>query len=493
MKDELPQGWAETTLSEVVESMKNGLYKPADAYADDGIACLRMYNIENGSIVWQDIKRMRLSANEVQEYQLLPGDLLVNRVNSRELVGKTALIPRDLEQCVFESKNIRLRLRRQVICPALANYALILGGQRHFKQNAQQVVGMASISQPQIGAFPLRLPPIAEQRRLVAKLEEILAKVDACQKRLEKFPVLLKRFRQSVLAAACSGRLTSDWREENPDAEPYPVKPRQPYYCEETAELPEGWRLTCLGTLTNLITSGSRGWAKYYADGGSIFVRAQNINSDALNLDDIAFVSLPSLGAEGLRTKVQQHDILVTITGANVTKSALVDRPLEDAYVNQHVALVRLADVRLSKFLFYSIVSVAHGRKQLQAAAYGQGKPGLNLDNIRDVVVSLPPLLEQQEIVRRVKVLFGLADRLETRYQKAQKRVDSLMPSILAKAFSGELVPTEAELALREGRDYEPASALLERIQRGKSSSVSRAKAKNRVNRSTRAATGAHV
>jgi len=92
-------------------------------------------------------------------------------------------------------------------------------------------------------------------------------------------------------------------------------------------------------------------------------------------LRDIAFVRPPK-SAEGLRTKLQKHDILITITGANVTKAALVENPIDDAYVSQHVALVRLKDVHLSQFLFHSVISLAHGRAQLQAAAYGQGKPG---------------------------------------------------------------------------------------------------------------------
>src|ERR1051325_1848977 len=145
MKNELPLRWAEITLGDVTKSMKNGLYKPVSAYSDDGVACLRMYNIHEGQIIWKDIKRMRLSACELEDYQLLPGDILVNRVNSRELVGKAAFIPDGLEKCVFESKNIRLRIRDDAVCPELVNYALRLGGQHHFTQNAQQVVGMASI------------------------------------------------------------------------------------------------------------------------------------------------------------------------------------------------------------------------------------------------------------------------------------------------------------------------------------------------------------
>ncbi len=299
---------------------------------------------------------------------------------------------------------------------------------------------------------------MAEQRRIVGKLELLLGKVSKSQQRLSRVPGLLKRFRQSVLAAACSGKLTADWREENPQTQPYETNG------EHDDELPTSWLLTTLGPLIELVTSGSRGWAKYYADSGSIFIRAQNINSDVLRLDDIAFVRLPNK-AEGLRTRVQKDDILVTITGANVTKSALIDHDLDDAYVSQHVALVRLADRRLAPFLFQWIVSTAHGRKQLLESAYGQGKPGLNLNNIRDVAIAIPPLSEQQEIVRRVEKLFTFADQIESRLKQAQEHVDRLTQSLLAKAFRGELVPTEAELARRENRSYDPASQLLARIQ----------------------------
>lgn len=137
----------EARLGDVVVSMKNGLYKPASDYGDDGIPCLRMYNIDAGSIVWRDIKRMRVSESEFEEYSLREGDLLVNRVNSRELVGKTAFIPASMEPSVFESKNIRVRLDQTKALPKFINYQLFARGRHFFASNAQQVVGMASISQ----------------------------------------------------------------------------------------------------------------------------------------------------------------------------------------------------------------------------------------------------------------------------------------------------------------------------------------------------------
>ena len=117
-------------------------------------------------------------------------------------------------------------------------------------------------------------------------------------------------------------------------------------------------------------------------------------------------------------------------------------------------------------------LSPNHGRAYLLDAAYGAGKPGLNLDNLKRMELAVPPLEEQHEIVRRVEALFVLADAVERRVAVARKQADALPQAILVRAFSGKLVPTEAELARRGGRDYEPASVLLERIRQERSQSA---------------------
>jgi type I restriction enzyme S subunit len=308
--------------------------------------------------------------------------------------------------------------------------------------------GLQHINPDYFWTLQVPLAPFTEQRRIVEKLEKLLHKVNDCQERLEKIPMILKRFRQSVLAAACSGRLTADWRKKNP-----PASGEQ--NSSNLEEVLEGWNFFKLNDILSLITSGSRGWAKYYSESGSIFIRAQNINADFLDLSDVAYVRLPK-HAEGLRTKIQRNDLLITITGANVTKSALVTADINDAYVNQHVALVRFKNQEMSPFIFLYLISHSNGRGQLLESAYGQGKPGLNLDNIKNLDIHLPPLPEQQEIVRRVGALFKKADEIEARYKKAKAFVDRLTQSILAKAFRGELVPQDP--------NDEPASVLLERI-----------------------------
>lgn len=173
----LPEGWLWTELGTLTVSMKNGIYKPAQFYSEDGVACLRMYNIENGLIVLNNIKRMTLTAEEKQEFRLKPGDLLVNRVNSRELVGKAAVIPAGLEDSVYESKNIRLRLREDCVNSQYVNLWLNSYGRLYISHHFQQTCGQASINQRQLQALPIPLPPVEEQYHIVAKIEELRAKI----------------------------------------------------------------------------------------------------------------------------------------------------------------------------------------------------------------------------------------------------------------------------------------------------------------------------
>jgi type I restriction enzyme S subunit len=121
---------------------------------------------------------------------------------------------------------------------------------------------------------------------------------------------------------------------------------------------------------------------------------------------------------------------------------------------------VRLKKIIFSEYIYLWLVSPTVGRAQLEEAAYGAGKPGLNLQNIKDVDISLPPLEEQKEIVRQVDNLFALADKLETHYQNAKARIDKLSQSVLAKAFRGELTPQDP--------NDEPAGKLLKRIMAAK-------------------------
>ncbi|MBA7684274.1 Type-1 restriction enzyme EcoKI specificity protein [subsurface metagenome] len=203
---ELPEGWIWTGFGTIVESMQNGIYKQRHFYSDDGVACLRMYNIEDGKIIWKDIKRMSLTTDEIDRYGLKFGDILVNRVNSRELVGKTAPIPSGLETCVYESKNIRIRLLDGIESKYVAFWFQVFA-QRFFNRNAQQTVGMASINQEQIPSMPIPFTVTAEQKQIVSEIERCFSVADEIEKVVEQSLKQAERLRQSILKRAFEGKL----------------------------------------------------------------------------------------------------------------------------------------------------------------------------------------------------------------------------------------------------------------------------------------------
>lgn len=183
----IPATWIWIRLGETIESMANGIYKPEIFYSNDGIACLRMYNINSGEINFKNLKKMELTDREIDQYLLKKGDLLVNRVNSRELVGKAAVIPDLQEPMIFESKNIRVRFNNHLILPDFVN---ILFQTKDVLQSwqgkAKQTCGQASVSQPQIAEIYTPLPPLAEQYRIVEKVKTMMVLLDKLEKRLKE-------------------------------------------------------------------------------------------------------------------------------------------------------------------------------------------------------------------------------------------------------------------------------------------------------------------
>lgn len=480
---DLPEGWALTRLGQVCELNPP---KPSPhflaPYAMVTFVPMAGVDARSGTIAAPEVRPFSSVRRGYTSFR--DGDVIMAKITPCAENGKAAVASNLRNTLGFGSTEFHVLRPSQA---ALAEYVYHFIRQQSFREAAAAEM-TGSVGQKRVPAWFLEtavlpLPPVTEQKRIVAKIESLIARIDAVRENLARVPASLKRFRQSVLAAACSGSLTADWRESRiPTSSAEELlkaivltrrdakdnggicrsRSLEPDWCQ-VSDVPEEWAITSLDQISCLITSGSRGWAKYYSDSGPLFIRAQDINTDRLRVDGIAHVRPPQK-TEGSRTRVQVADLLVTITGANVTKAAVVDFNIGEAYVSQHVALVRPVSALVAPFVHLWIISPSHGRKKLLGDAYGAGKPGLNLDNLREVVFALPPLAEQQEIVRRVERLFKLADVIDKRIAIATARAEQLTQSILAKAFRGKLVPTEAELARRDGRPYEPASALLSRI-----------------------------
>lgn len=225
------------------------------------------------------------------------------------------------------------------------------------------------------------------------------------------------------------------------------------------SETPDGWVETTSNEVCEYITSGSRDWKKYYSDEGAIFIRTQDINKDVLNFSNVAYVKLPEK-VEGKRSRVEPGDILVTITGANVGKVAVVPDPVPEAYVSQSVGLMRLKDKSIAKFLHYYLQSEEVGRKHVLDMVYGMGRPVLSLQNLRDIRITLPPLPEQRRIVARIEELFSRLDAGVAALRHAKAHLQRYRQSVLAAAVTGQLTQAWRE----QHPDTEPAEELLKRI-----------------------------
>jgi len=332
------------------------------------------------------------------------------------------------------------------------------------KQRDEFATGSTQVALTDSNAAKLELivPPVNEQSRIVAKLDLLLAKVEACQERLNKIPPLLKRFRQSVLAAACSGRLTADWRDDNSYAEDLPMDWRR----VPLAELipPKGIFDGPFGS--NLKTSD-------YTESGVRVIRLENVGHLRFISEKETYVSREKYETIKKHT-VGENDIIFASFIDEEIRTCLLPK-LETIAVAKADCFCLRPRLELvdRHYLTYQLVS-SESYRQLLEDVHGATRPRVNTTQFRKLKVRVCPLPEQHEIVRRVEALFKIAVQIEERYKKAKTYVDKLTQSILAKAFRGELVPQDP--------NDEPASESLEKIKdkrnndRGKSSDLGNSK-----------------
>ncbi|MGV9924498.1 restriction endonuclease subunit S [Nocardia rhamnosiphila] len=190
-----------------------------------------------------------------------------------------------------------------------------------------------------------------------------------------------------------------------------------------------------LGGLLDFVTSGGRGWSKYYAEEGEVFVRSLDVRMNRVDSSDIAYVNAPD-NAEARRTRTRCGDVLLTITGSRIGRAAPVGEDLAGAYVSQHVAILRPRTEFLQpQFLSAFLCHLSFGQRQIAKVQYGQTKPGLNFEQIR--AFRLPSVSQelQLEYVDRAATL----DSLKSRHKAALAELDALFASLQSRAFRGEL------------------------------------------------------
>jgi type I restriction enzyme S subunit len=343
--------------------------------------------------------------------------------------------------------------------------------------------------------FPIA--PLNEQKRIVARLDKIMPRIDAVKECLNKVPTIIKRFKQSVLTAAVTGKLTEKWRAEYPDVESaFELCARIKKYKKEWAiieskkgnseakralsklkdethfdndGIPKTWENRTLLDSCHLVVDCHNKTAPYQ-DAGVYLVRTSNIKNGKIVYENMKFVSEKTYNYWSKRCYPEPGDILFT-REAPMGEAAIIPEKTKIC-LGQRTMLLRMPKNLLNnQYVLYCLLD-PNMFKQIDEKAIGSGVHHLRVGDVETLSIPIPPLEEQTEIVRQVDKLFILADKLESHYQKAKARVDKLSQSVLAKAFCGELVVTEAELAEKEGRDFESAEKLLERILKEKAKLV---------------------
>ncbi|SEP36585.1 restriction endonuclease subunit S [Pseudomonas sp. Snoq117.2] len=310
----------------------------------------------------------------------------------------------------------------------------------------KQGVTQVNLNTEIIKSFEVPVPPLAEQTRIAAKLDELLAQVDTLKARIDGVPALLKRFRQSVLSAAVSGRLTEEWRTES---ESY----IHPYASEwKWHPLPQSWQVKFYAEVTESRLGKMLDKAK---NSGIPTKYLGNINVRWFDFELSSLQKIPISTTEREELAIRYGDILIC-EGGEPGRCAIWDSRLKETIVFQKaIHRARVSSLLLPKWLAFNLKHDADGLI-LEQLFTGTTIKHLTGKALRNYPLRVPPLEEQTEIVRRVEQLFAFADQLEARIKAAQARIDRLTQSILAKAFRGELVPQDP--------NDEPASVLLERI-----------------------------
>lgn len=250
----------------------------------------------------------------------------------------------------------------------------------------------------------IKIPTLAEQERIVSRIEELFSELDNTTETLQRNKTLFKQYKLAVLSSA--------FKE-----------------CSEKQSISQ---------FASLVTSGSRGWAQYYSEQGVRFIRITDLSRDGIKLDDakIQRVQLPH-NVEGTRSKLNPHDILVSIT-ADLGSIALVPEDIEESYINQHIALIRLKKPNQAKLIAWYLKSI-EGRNALLKNKRGGGKLGLGLDDIRNTPVPCLSDHETKKIIAAIEAQLAVCEYQEAISEKVLRQISALKQSILKKAFEGKL------------------------------------------------------
>ncbi|EBS5944687.1 restriction endonuclease subunit S [Salmonella enterica subsp. enterica serovar Cerro] len=442
----LPEGWINTTIGDI------------------SVKCSQRVPDENEQFIYVDIGSINRELKVIENPQYLIGKDAPSRarkeIKAHDII--VSLTRPNLNAVALVSEKYDEQIAStgfEVIRPTLveSRYIFALVRSRHFIDSISGLVQGAlypAAKSSDVQSYEFPLPPLAEQKIIAEKLDTLLAQVDNTKARLKQIPQILKRFRQAVLAAAVTGRLTKEYNDctkKTIELENYKIS------------IPKKWNETILNNVINTQRPLCYGVVQPGDDinDGIELIRVCDINDGEVDLNHLRRIS-KEIDIQYKRSKVQKNDILITIVGA-IGRIGIVR---ENINVNIARAVARVSPE--SKFIIPMFLHIWLSSPIMQTWLVQSSKEvarkTLNLKDLKEAFVPLPSIEEQHEIVRRVEQLFAWADTIEKQVNNALTRVNSLTQSILAKAFRGELTAQwraeNPELISGENS----AAALLEKI-----------------------------
>jgi len=474
MSEPLPKGWIQVKFTDILEirggsqpPKKTFIYKPKEGYVR--LLQIRDFGDKPFPTYVPMSSKLRLVKND---------ELLLARYGGTSKDDSLGRVCTGMEGA-YNVALVKLLFSKEYIPAGFIKY--LLGA--HFfieviSKNSRSCQTGFNKNDLEDVAFPL--PPLNEQKRIVAKLDAIIPRIDSLKARLDKVPTLIKRFRQSVLTAAVTGKLTEKWRAAHPDVESakvllerirkYRIKNAangrelnaiKKHYIEgdlrvqvknNVYDLPATWHFCEISTIGNVYNGStpSRKINKYWR-GNIHWVSSGEVSNTRIS---DTRERITKSGFENSSVKLFPiGTVLIAMIGEGKTRGQAAILDIEST-CNQNVAAVVINHGLVLPEYLYNWFFMQYERNR--SFGSGSGPKALNCQRVRELDFVLPPLEEQKEIVRQVDKLFALADKLETHYQNAKARIDKLSQSVLAKAFRGELVP--------QNPNDEPAEKLLERI-----------------------------
>ncbi|MDR6928285.1 restriction endonuclease subunit S [Pseudomonas sp. BE134] len=488
---QVPSDWEWCKLSELLPDFQNGASSRGDS-SGITVTVLRLADIKSGEISLEDTRSLTLEEATISKYCLESGDILLIRVNgSADLVGRFIVCRTEL-QAIPCDHFIRMRFPQDIICSA---YLKIVGDGAIIRSTIASLflstTGQKTVNQGHVGSLPIPLPPLAQQHRIVAKVDELMTLCDrleaqhadaesahaqlvqalldsltqasdatdfaASWERLaEHFHTLfttepsIDALKKSLLQLAVMGKLVPQDPTDEPASELLKrisvektrlvaegrIKKPKPMTEiteeEKPFELPAGWEWSQLGQVSSDVQYGFTASANHQK-GEPLFLRITDIQNDGVNWDSVPGCDISPAEIAGYELK--DGDIVIARTGGTIGKSYLVSGLTHSAVFASYLIRIGCLDSIYPDFTKVFLSSQFYW-DQLYANSMGTGQPNVNGTALKGLLFPLAPMAEQHRIVAKVDQLMALCDQLKLRLTQARQLNEQLASTLVEQAVA---------------------------------------------------------